>query len=156
MNELLTRISSWPPNRWLMFGGMLGVFFFGSTGVGDFTPNPGISMLATGLSFVVIILGAWYAREAKRFESEERRESNRPESPCSELSIELALTMTKPMNAEEVSNLHPIQNDAKKTKVELLKTINRLRIREAAANGRVIFYSEGIYTPRLDHTVLAR
>ena len=155
MNELLSAISQWPPNRWLMGGGMLGVLFFGSTGVGGITPNPGTAMFATGMSAVFVVLGAWYAREAARFQAEERRKNKRPDVPVSELSLDFALQISEPVSIETADDLPDLENDKKKTKEQLLKTIKRLRLREAAHHGQVIYYQQGMYHPRpSDATVI--
>lgn len=158
-------ISNWKPNQWLITFGILGIFFFGSGGVSmavagqkfGFVPAETHALLGMLMSFAMVGLGSWYAKEAARYASIERSKAARPNVPVSELSLEFARQIKGSIRMDEADTLRLLKVDADKTKSELIETLKRMRLREAAGDRSVIYYDQGMYHSRSnDATVLAK
>jgi len=157
MDKFFETISGWAPNRWLMFGGFLLMLLSVISAVAGFEIVGEMRLFAFGGGLILVMLGAWYARERARFEAQEKRRDGdeRPRAPVSENSLDFAKQLTSPITMTEVDSIPPLPNDERKDSTDRLRALCRARLREAATDGTVVYYDAGTYYPRetRDHTV---
>lgn len=151
MNDLLAAVSNWKPNRWLMAGGFVLMLLSVVSSIAGFEIVEEMRLSAFWAGFVVLMTGAAFAW--KLAELQERRDTPRPSAPISDNSIAFAKRVNKPITMNEIDTVPLLPVDEQN---DLEITVKRLRLREAARDGSVIYYQDGQYIPRNrnDNTVM--
>lgn len=78
MSELLATVSNWAPNRWLMGGGFALMVLSVVSSLANIEIVAEMRMASFAGGLALVLLGAWYAREAARYAAMDKRSTPRP------------------------------------------------------------------------------
>ena len=150
MNEILkpvvSELISTPNGQIRMVGGILciGAAFGGGFGLVVYETLAAGSFVA---GVVLILISAYMADRKTKFESGDRRLDARPELPVSDRTLEFVRQFTGAMEQHEIASM-PFVDDDDLTLPDAIKKLKVMRAKEAAWQGDLIYWTNGLYVPR--------